>query len=191
MTSQTMNQNKRERILYQYSLALEAGDFDTLGEILALAENDLELGRMIEEVNEVYQAEHTQTADVDARHLVQQLLQEHLPSAFAEEVESVPLTVGDVAAKIQTDAALRGAAQKETLTVVRKLHNNPTPIPIPIRLPDIKQLFQQLGITVNARFEKLFQDTATLLLMGRGQSVMAATRRQKKESDHKPPEDTQ
>ncbi len=189
MTSQPMNQSELERTLFRYTLALEAGDLDTLGEILALAEADPELDRLIMEVNDVYRAEEETTTNLNAEELVRRLLHQHIPSAFLEEVESPPLTVGDVASKIQADAARRRTVRKDTLALARQLQNNSTEVPTPVRLADVQRLLKQLGIAANTQFEKLFQDAATFLLMGRGQSLMAATRRQKKDSRRKPPKE--
>jgi hypothetical protein len=47
----------RERALYQYSSALERGDFDAVAAVLHQAQTDEALERMILEVNEVYGAE--------------------------------------------------------------------------------------------------------------------------------------
>jgi len=47
----------REKALYQYSSALERGDFEVVAAVLKEAEEDLVLERILLEVNEVYQAE--------------------------------------------------------------------------------------------------------------------------------------
>ena len=47
----------REKALYQYSSALERGDFEVVSAVLKEAEGDPMLERMLLEVNEVYQAE--------------------------------------------------------------------------------------------------------------------------------------
>jgi hypothetical protein len=44
----------REKALYQYTSALERGDFEALAEILHAAEDAPELARMIEEINDMY-----------------------------------------------------------------------------------------------------------------------------------------
>ena len=188
MNDQPMSQLEREKAVFKYSLALEQGDLDALGEVLVLAENDLVLGQLIVEVNEVYRTEFDQSSHAEAQTLVRQLLREHIPSAFSDDEELPPLTVGDVVAKMQAEAAQRGAARNEVLAIARQLQNNPAPLPFPLRLSDIKRLLNQLGVAANAQFEKLFQDVATFLSMGRGQSLMAATRRQKSVSRSKPSE---
>lgn len=48
---------KREKLLFQYSLALEEGDFDKVATVLAAAENDPILERMILDMNEELQRE--------------------------------------------------------------------------------------------------------------------------------------
>lgn len=189
MNPRPMTQQERERELYLYSVALEQEDFETIEKVLQVAQNDAAFERMLMEVNEVYQAEYEQTAHEEAATLVRQLLREHLLSALpVDEEELPPLTVGDVIAKMQVEAAQRGKARKETLAVASRLQHSPTPVPFPLRLPEVRRLFKQLGVSTSLQFEKLFQDTATFLAMGRGQSLMAATRRQKKTSRTKPQE---
>src|SRR5258707_7205924 len=92
-----LRQRAREKAVYRYTSALERGDFETVAAVLAQAEHNAELERMIVEVNEVLEAEHEAVAaDRDAVQ-VRELLHEHLPSGFASddgEVELPPLAVG-------------------------------------------------------------------------------------------------
>lgn len=183
MNLRPMTPQEREKALYLYSVALEQGDFETIAKTLQTAEDDPVLERMLLELNDVYQSEEIQAADEEAAALVRQLLREHLPSALSAEDVSLPaLTVGDVIAKMRVEAAQRGATGQETLAVAKKLKNSPALIPLPLRLPEVRRLLKELGVSTSRQFEKLFQDTATFLSMGRGQHLMAATRRQKKSS---------
>src|ERR1041384_5223814 len=167
MSPRPMTQQEREKELYLYSVALEQGDFETIEKVLQVAESDAVFERMLMEVNEVYQAEYEQTAHEEAATLVRQLLREHLLSALpVDEEELPPLTVGDVIAKMQVEAAQRGKARKETLAIAGQLQHSPIPIPFPLRLPEVRRLLKQLGVSTNLPVEKLFPDKAHFFSMG-------------------------
>ncbi|MGB0383621.1 MAG: hypothetical protein ACPGWR_02260 [Ardenticatenaceae bacterium] len=56
------NQQQREKAVFQYTTALERGDFESLSDVLQQAEEDVVLERMIMEVNEVYSYEFESAA---------------------------------------------------------------------------------------------------------------------------------
>lgn len=181
MTTLTMTPQEREQLALLYAVAFERGDVEAVAQILAYAEQDDELDNLLADLNLIQAAEHQHAQQSQAIETVRQLLREHLSSAFATETEVIlpPLTVGDVAAKLKTQVAQRGATRPEVVELTRQLQNNPELLPMPVRLPEVRRLLKQLGLSASAQFEKLFQETATFLAMGRGQSLMAATRRQK------------
>jgi hypothetical protein len=188
--SKHLRQLEIEKSVYLYSVALERGDFETVTSILNKAETDAELEQAILESNEAYVAELEQTQEVEATALVRRLIAEHLPSAVPVEDEELrPITVGDVAARIQADLAQRSATKKDLLVVTRQLQSNSTPLPPKLGLPDVVRLLKQAGVAANQHFAKLFRETAIMLSMGRQQGLMAATRRQKKTEQSAPPED--
>lgn len=172
-----------EKALYRYANALERGDFEAIAIILHQAEYDATLERMLMEVHEAYQEEKEAVAHVGDADLVRQLLQQHLPSGFekVEEVEIPPLTVSDVVARIQSDAAVQGPIRQEITTVVQELRQNTTPLPGSLSVRGVRTLFVQLGVSVSDRFQKLFRETAIFLSMGREQGIaqLAATRQQR------------
>lgn len=192
MNTQPMTQYEREKALFKYSLALESGNLDALSQVLQLAETDPQLEEMILEISEAYQAEIDAMERTKAENLVRQLLREHLSSSIpVEEEEPPPITVADVAARIQADHSQRATARRNTLSLAKQLQTNPTPLPPKLGLPDVMQLLYQLGVAANNQFVKLFRETAIMLSMGRQQGLMAATRRQKKKTPSDRPEETQ
>jgi len=188
MNTSSLTAVEREKLALLYAMAFERGDLEAIEQVLGRAMYDVELDQMLAEVNATYAAEQAETLQANHTQRVRQLLREHIPSAFSDEEELPPLTVGDVVAKMQAEAAQRGATRKEILEITKQLQSNAMSLPSPLRLSDVKRLLKQLGVSTNTQFEKLFQDAATLLSMGRGQSLMAATRRQKSASKTRPPE---
>lgn len=184
---------RREKVLYRYANALERGDVDTLAVVLQEAEYDATLERMLMEVHEAYQVEKDAVAYVKDAALVRQLLQQHLPSGLTNPVEDVEiprLTVSDVVARLQSEAAVRGPIKQEVATIVQQLRQNTTPLPNSLSLRSTRRLFMQLGVSVSDRFQKLFRETAIFLSMGReqGMAQLAATRRQQQHIANQEPE---
>lgn len=177
----------REKTLYRYANALERGDADTLAAILYEAESDSVLEQEIMEVHARYLEEkHVEKLAQDTEQ-IQSLLRQHIPSGFdqmVEEVEIPALTVGDVVARLQSDAAVRGPARQELTAAVQQLRQNTTVLPQSLSVRNVRTLFIQLGVTVSDRFQKLFRETAIFLSMGReqGMAQLAATRRQQQQA---------
>jgi hypothetical protein len=181
-----MHQLEREKALFRYSNALDRGDFDTIAGILHQAEQDAVLERMILEMNELYQSEYKVAVREDDAALVRQLIRQHLPlnPDADEEVEVPQLTVRDVMNRLRTDLAQRHRGEPEVTLVDQQIQQSNTPLPEDLKLKKVAQLFEQLGLTVSRRFQKLFRDTAILLSMGRehGALRLAETRRQYRET---------
>jgi hypothetical protein len=179
-----LRQRAREKAVHRYTSALEQGDFETVAAVLAQAEHDAELERMIVEVNEVLEGEHeTAAAEHDAAQ-VQALLHEHLPSGFPpddEKVELPPLTIAAVVARMSEDAAQRGQVTQELVTLTRRLAAESRPMPEDLSLGAVRQLFSELEISASAALVKQFRAAAIYLAEGRehGQAYQAAARRQR------------
>lgn len=173
----------REKALFRYSSALQRGDFDTVATVLHEAQNDPALERMILDINTIYTADTDTYAETEAATVVRRLLREHLPSGFvsAQEHLETPLTVGDVAARLQMEAAAKGQVDGEISKITGQLRASQTALPTKLSQHNIRQLFEELGVNVSRRVQKLFRDTAIFLAMGRtqGRMRMAATRQQK------------
>ncbi len=177
----------REKALYRYMDALERGDFENMARILQQAEHDPELEEMIWEVQTAYLLEQDAERQENDIMLVRQLLQKHLPSGYAtvQEVEDIPpLTVSDVAARMQADEAVKGPLKQELQGVVQQLRQSSVPLPRNLGLQGIRALFAQLGVRANKQIQKLFSETALFLSAGRAQGMaqLAATRRQQEKS---------
>ena len=177
----------REKALYRYANALERGDADTLATILHEAESDAILEQQITEMHEMYLEEKHMEMVVQDTEQVQQMLRQHIPSGFEPMIEDIAipsLTVGDVVARLQSDAAVRGPVKQELMTVVQQLRQNITPLPQSLSIHGVQNLFTQIGVSVSGRFQKLFRETAIFLSMGREQGIaqLAATRRQQQQA---------
>ncbi len=179
-----LRQSAHEKAVHRYTSALERGDFETVAAVLAHAEHDAELERMIDEVNEVLEAEHEATAAEHDATQVRALLHEHLPSGFASdqgEVELPPLTIAAVVARMSEDAAQRGQMTQELAILTRRLAAESQPVPEELSLGAVRQLFSEREISASAALVKQFRATAIYLAEGRehGQAYQAAARRQR------------
>ncbi len=177
----------REKALYRYANALERGDADTLATILHEAESDAILEQQITEMHGMYLEEKHMEMVAQHTEQVQQMLRQHIPSGFESMIDDIAipsLTVGDVVARLQSDAAVRGPVKQELVTVVQQLRQNITPLPQSLSIRGVQNLFTQIGVSVSDRFQKLFRETAIFLSMGREQGIaqLAATRRQQQQA---------
>lgn len=177
----------REKALYRYMDAFERGDFEIMARILQQAERDPELEEMIWEVQAAYLAELEDERQENDIALVWQLLQKHLPSGLVafEGIEEIPpLTVSDVAARMQVDVVVEGTLNQELHGVVQQLRQSTIPLPNNLGLEGIRTLFARLGVRASKRMQKLFSETALYLSAGRAQGIaqLAATRRQQEQA---------
>jgi hypothetical protein len=176
----------REKALYQYLSAFEHGDFESMGTILQKAVQDPLLEAMILEAHEYYQAEEQLTLRGEEREKILQMVLEHLPSGIWEEQDemAIPLlTVADVIAKMQQDRALTGSIKQEIQMISEQMPSPQHPLPVTLNLKNIYHLFEQLGLSVSTRVQKLFREKAIFLSMAREQGMahLAATRRQQRQ----------
>ncbi|HWG43010.1 MAG TPA: ImmA/IrrE family metallo-endopeptidase [Gemmataceae bacterium] len=121
--------------------------------------------------------EHTSKWESDAAR-VQNLLREHLPSAAPSGADPPPLTVGDVAARLQVDSALGGrlsAADRETNS---RLRTDTTPVPEELGLPHFEKWRTTLGVRASPYYWRAFRQATVLLAMGRSNIEGMATVRQ-------------
>ena len=169
----------RAKAVYRYVQALDQGDMDSVAAVLRDALYDPELSRIIAEVNLAYQEEERLTPIADDAHLVRELIRKHLLSAFeAEEPEDeTPLTVGQVAARLQADRRVPPADQEAN----RRLLGSSTPLPAWLSVQAVRQLAKELGVTASERFWRAFRDTAIMLGMGQRhkRAQLAAAREQR------------
>lgn len=183
----------REKRLFAYHCALENGDFETVTAILAEAEQDATLERMILEINTAHIEEIQQTTQAQEDTALIGLLQKHFPSAYMDagadaedEIELPPLTIADVLAQVRPGEDLTQAAERNELNALRSRAAGSEPIPQDLSGRGVRQFLASLGITISRRVENAFRNTAILLAQGRQQNMaqLAATRRQRSASQH-------
>lgn len=192
MYNQPISQQQlaRERALYRYLCAFERADFDTMDVILQEAEQDPVLDRMIQEAHEGYLVEEKIQVQEAVREKVQALVLHYLSTGVWEPEEDLgipPVTLEAVLTQLQRDQTVPAPAQEELVQIGRRLPSTPQPLPETLSVSSITRLFEQLGVRVSRRVQKLFRDKAILLSMGRqqGMAQLAATRRQqRKRQEH-------
>lgn len=168
----------REKLIYRYVQAMDHGDAEEITAVLEAALDDPELDRIITEIDLAYQEEEQLTPIAQDAELVRKLIREHLPSAFeVEETEDKPLTVGDVAARLQVDRRVPSGDQEAN----HLLLGSSVPLPIWLNARAIKKLATDLGVTASERFWQAFRDTAIMLGMSRphNQAQLLAAREER------------
>lgn len=178
-----LSQRQREELLCRYDSALERGDFDVMARILQEAESDSLLERMILEFHEASLAEEDATAEQGDAEIVRQLILKCIPSGLAHQASSdpPPLTVSEVIDRLRSEGSLLTSTAQEEGSAIRQLRQSDAPLPKDLSKRSVRQLFEQMGLSLSDRFQKLFREAAIFLSMGREQqsAQMAAARRQK------------
>lgn len=173
----------RELAVLRYCASLDRGDFEGVASVLAAAETDEELERMLRQANEGQRAEQERAAQADSAAVVRELLQRQMPSAMetAAEDEMPPLTIAAVAGRIESE----GRASREAPEVLQRLREVDEPVPQGLSARSVRQLLERLGVQASERFLRLFRETAILLSMGRQQqrASLAATRRERRKRE--------
>lgn len=160
-----------ERRAFRFLEAMDNGDLDTLAEIWASAEGDPALGDELTELTTLAIKEFEEASPLHAdAEKIAGLLKKHLVSAFSEDQDPGPVTIGDVAAKIQADAALRRGFDPQDLTANSQLLGNPTVIPEDLGMPRLMRWVPGLGVAASTRYWKEFRKAALLLRMSRDQA---------------------
>lgn len=185
----SQEQMEREKALSLYISAFEHGDFDTMDTILLQAMSDPALNSMIAGVHDYFLAEDKVILQAEEREKIRALVFDHLPSAIRdidEEIAIPPVTIQDVIVKLQHDPRINEQTRQEVLHVQKQIQQQ-IPLPQKLGLKDVYHLFEQLGISVSTRLQKLFREKAIFLSMGHQQGIaqMAATRHQRRVHDQK------
>lgn len=180
----------RERALYLYINAFERGDFDKMETVLQQAMYDPLLEEMINEAHEYYLAEEKVKLREEDFAKILDLAVRYLSSGIPDEEEAIaipPLTIGDVFNKLQEDKSIQGAMKQEVQQVNVKLAQADVPLPENLAKKSVYHLFEQLGVAVSEKLQKLFREKAIFLSMARQQGIaqLAATRRQKTQRQRK------
>jgi hypothetical protein len=168
------------RTALRYLDALDAGNVEALAHLWQQAEADPRLEQVLGELTDGLALLEGPSAawESDAAH-VRQLLREHLPSAFPGENELPPLTVRDVAARLQSDSALGTRLSTADRAANSRLLANTTAVPGELGLPQFEKWRTTLGVSASAHYWRAFRQAAVLLAMGRCQRAgeLAAARR--------------
>ncbi|GAB4525693.1 MAG: hypothetical protein Tsb0014_05240 [Pleurocapsa sp.] len=181
--------NDRDKAIHKYIESWDQGDIDGVIEVLELASYDLELERIIQEINLAYQEEENITPISTDAEIVRNLIQRHLHSAFEEpekersilvtpEAKTKTITVGDVARHLQETASLK----TYEIELVENLLNSSISLPSSLSIKAIEQLFSKdLHQETNRRFLDKFRNIAIELEMKRSHNnvPLAAARQQK------------
>jgi hypothetical protein len=180
----------REKALYLYINAFEQGDFDKMEAVLQQAIYDPLLEEMIMEAHEYYLAEENVKLREEDFAKILDLVVRYLPSAIPDEEEAIViprLTIGDVFTKLQEDKDVQRSVKQEVRQVNAKIMQPDLPLPENLAKKNVYRLFEQLGVVVSEKLQKLFREKAIFLSMARQQGIaqLAATRRQKTQRQRK------
>jgi hypothetical protein len=166
----------REKAIYRYVEAFDRAELEIVAEVIDLAIDDPELSQAIIEVNSAFQHEMQLTPLSADAEIVRTLIHEHLRSGELAHNENLPLTVGEVAAKLKSDRRVPFTEER----VNDLLLNNQQPLPALLSFEATKQIGRDLGIKASDRFWRAFRDAAITLSMGRGrESQLLAARIQR------------
>ncbi|MBW3600905.1 MAG: hypothetical protein KY475_27015 [Planctomycetes bacterium] len=171
-----------ERLLLEYLDALEIQDWDAYGEIWRQAETDRELETALRELHEGLLAEHAGPAgrEQDAE-AIRLLAAEHFPQRpEAEEQDELPLTAGDVAARLRADLASGAVRLRDADRQANdRLLGDATLIPDQLKQSVLDAWCARLNVHASREYWRMFRQAALRLVMARShrQSRMAAARR--------------
>ncbi len=170
--------HRRDLAVTRYVAALDAGDADAVARVLAEAEGDPELDRILATVDAAMHQECGLLSFEESAQAVRRLLLRHLPGALTQSTEFEPVTVRDVAARIQNDAALWQLSASDRLLNQRLLRDTRT-LPQPVTAVNVAGLAAALGHEGSPRYWELFRRTGVILAVARQHDrvELAAARR--------------
>ncbi len=170
----------QELLIDRYVLAVDSGDIEAVGAALEAAyeasRDDPEIEHLITDINRAYQEEAgVVPLDADAG-LVREIIRRCVPSAFETHDQlQRPLTVGDVASRLQAQGRVRPADEETN----RALLGSSTLLPQPVTAPAVKNLAAELRAGGSDLYWRFFQDEAITMGISRGhdQAQLAARER--------------
>ena len=174
----------RERIVLAYLDAFDRCDAENVDRILQQAEQDPVLEKMIWDVHATYQTEQEYKGYEKDVALVRELLQHHVSSGWTEHSELAdipPLTISDVIAQMQSEAVAKGEVRQEFTNLANQLRQSSKQLPENMGLHGVCKLFQELGVPVSKQLQRVFSESALVLISRRDQGMaqLAAARRQR------------
>lgn len=182
---QKPNDNKRaairEKAIYRYVEALDKAELDTIAAVLNLAVDDPELNQAITEVNFAIQEEMQLTPLAADAEIVRMLIHKHLHCARdVTEVKDLPLTIGEVAAKLKSERRVPFTDEKSNNLIL----NSQQSLPALLSLEATRLLGKELGVKASDRYWRAFRDAAITLSMGRGHESQLLAAREQRERRH-------
>ena len=164
---------RRKRLIAAYIEGLETGNPDLTAAVWLAAETDVELERILEEINFDYESELELTPFAKDAKLIRNLLNEHLQTRYQEtEFEEKTLTFGDVAKKLEAKNRVPKGEEENN----RQLTENNTPLPSYLSLSEIKRIATQLKLKFKEHYWTPFYNEANFLILGQSQKQLLATR---------------
>jgi hypothetical protein len=161
------HERRRELAVVRYVAALEAGDAEEVGRILAEAESDPELDRLLAGVDSAMHEEAGLPPLADSAQIVRALLMRFLPSAFPPQGAVEAVEIGEIASRIQTDEiAYRGLSAADRM-LNQRLRGDRTPAPTSITAATVAELAGRLGGEGSPRYWDLFRRTGLVLAIAR------------------------
>jgi hypothetical protein len=177
----------RERMAVLYLDALDAGDLDTVVALWERATTDHELYTLLQELNEGLHAEEGIGTDfaTDARRVIE-LAYKHMPSAFPPDEPPGPLTVADVARRLEAEPEFRRLGPSDRAVHIGLLADA-SQVPEDLGQPQIDRWMQGCGVAASPIYRRAFRKVALLMEMARCQEVgrLAAARRATPPTDPK------
>jgi hypothetical protein len=150
-----------ERAVERYVRAVDDGDLDAISAVLEEAVESPELDRVIAEINLALQDEEQLAPLSSTANLVRDLVRQHFHSAFGSKEDLSPVTVGEVAARLQVERTVPSSDQ----LVNNSLLGNLAPVPTWLGIKEVRQLASDLGVAASEKYWRLFRDTAIMLGM--------------------------
>jgi hypothetical protein len=166
-----------DRVALRYLDALDAGDLETAALLWEAAADDPDLERLLGEVTDGVAEEEGVSGLAEAAEQVRALLRATMPSAYPAEAPP-PLSVGDVAARLQADAAAGARLDAADRVTNSRLLGDQRQLPDHLGLPHFEEWRKSLGVSASPYYWRAFRDAAVSLAMGRCEQavVLAAAR---------------
>ncbi len=172
------SQARWEETALRYFDALDRGDLETLAGLWEAASRDPALEQLLGELTEGLAAEEGPEPDWQADvSRVRTLLSAHIPAE--RSAPPGPLTIGDVAARLQADRNLGNRLSEPDRAANALLLTNPTPLPGSLGLSQFDRWRQDLGVEASPQYWRAFRHAAVLLSLGSSQqsgTYLAAAR---------------
>jgi hypothetical protein len=157
-------QRQLDLLAAQFIAALDAGDFDAVARLWALAADDAELEACLVETAEALGEAYDQEALAAAGEQVTDLIEKHMPSAEVMRPAAGPLTAADVAEHLRRHPPAGLTADE--LMLNEKLRQAADELPAELGLTPLLEWGRRFGDIPDA-YWRAFRQTALTLRMRR------------------------